>query len=216
MHNNNSFYSKVFGWLFVGILVTFVSAYLVSNSYDILDLIFNKSGYWVVIIAQFGLCIFLSARIHKMSQTTAIISYVLYTLLTGVTLSSLLLIFEMGSIIFVFLATALVFGIFALIGAKTKMNLASYGTFLLVALVSLIVLEIINMFMLNNTVDMVLCIVGIVIFIGYIAYDMQHIKAIKEAGENSTNLAILGAFELYLDFINLFIKLLRLFGKERD
>ncbi|MCX4364380.1 MAG: Bax inhibitor-1/YccA family protein [Bacilli bacterium] len=216
MDNNNSFYSKVFGWLFVGILVTFVSAYLVSNSYDILDLIFNKSGYWVVIIAQFGLCIFLSARIHKMSQTTAIISYVLYTLLTGVTLSSLLLIFEMGSIIFVFLATALVFGIFALIGAKTKMNLASYGTFLLVALVSLIVLEIINMFMLNNTVDMVLCIVGIVIFIGYIAYDMQHIKAIKEAGENSTNLAILGAFELYLDFINLFIKLLRLFGKERD
>ncbi len=204
MDNNNSFYSKVFGWLFVGILVTFVSAYLVSNSYDILDLIFNKSGYWVVIIAQFGLCIFLSARIHKMSQTTAIISYVLYTLLTGVTLSSLLLIFEMGSIIF------------ALIGAKTKMNLASYGTFLLVALVSLIVLEIINMFMLNNTVDMVLCIVGIVIFIGYIAYDMQHIKAIKEAGENSTNLAILGAFELYLDFINLFIKLLRLFGKERD
>ncbi len=214
--NNNSFYSKVFGWLFVGILVTFVSAYIVSNSYDILDLIFNKSGYWVVIIAQFGLCIFLSARIHKMSQTTAIISYVFYTLLTGVTLSSLLLIFEMGSIIFVFLATALVFGIFALIGAKTKMNLASYGTFLLVALVSLIVLEIINMFMLNNTVDMVLCIVGIVIFIGYIAYDMQHIKAIKESGENSTNLAILGAFELYLDFINLFVKLLRLFGKERD
>jgi len=154
--NNNSFYSKVFGWLFVGILVTFVSAYIVSNSYDILDLIFNKSGYWVVIIAQFGLCIFLSARIHKMSQTTAIISYVFYTLLTGVTLSSLLLIFEMGSIIFVFLATALVFGIFALIGAKTKMNLASYGTFLLVALVSLIVLEIINMFMLNNTVDMIL------------------------------------------------------------
>lgn len=151
-----------------------------------------------------------------MSSTAAMISYIVYTLLTGVTFSILFIVFEVSSILFVFLATAIVFGIFALIGAKTKLNLASYGTFLLVALLSLIVLEVINMFMLNGTVDIVLCIVGIVIFIGYIAYDMQKIKVFAEAGEGNTNLAILGAFELYLDFINLFIKLLRLFGKERD
>ncbi|MDE6292393.1 MAG: Bax inhibitor-1/YccA family protein [Bacilli bacterium] len=214
--DNNSFYSKVFGWLFIGILITFVSAYVVGTSYSLLEMIFTGSNYWFIIIAQLGLCIFLSARINKMSTTTAMICYILYTLLTGVTFSILLIAFEMSSIIFVFLATAIVFGIFALIGAKTKLNLASYGTFLLVALLSLIVLEIINMFMLNSAVDMVLCIVGIVIFIGYIAYDMQHIKAINESGEGNANLAILGAFELYLDFINLFIKLLRLFGKERD
>lgn len=214
--DNNSFYSKVFGWLFIGILITFVSAYVVGTNNSLLEMIFTGSNYWFIIIAQLGLCIFLSARINKMSSTTAMICYILYTLLTGVTFSILLIAFEMSSIIFVFLATAIVFGIFALIGAKTKLNLASYGTFLLVALLSLIVLEIINMFMLNSAVDMVLCIVGIVIFIGYIAYDMQHIKAINESGEGNANLAILGAFELYLDFINLFIKLLRLFGKERD
>ncbi len=216
MDSNNNFYAKVFGWLFIGLLVTFVSAYVVSTSYEILEAIFTTSAYWIIIIAQLGICIFLSARINKMQPMTAKICYVLYTLLTGVTFSTLFFAFEMSSIIFVFLATSIVFGIFALIGQKTKLNLASWGTFLLVALLSLIVLEVINMFMLNNTVDMVLCIVGIVIFIGYIAYDMQHIKAINDAEAGTDNLAILGAFELYLDFINLFIKLLRLFGKERD
>lgn len=216
MDNKNNFYSKVFGWLFVGILITFVSAYLVSHSYSLLSMIASSSAYWFIFIAQIGLCIFLSARINKMSSTTAMICYILYTLLTGVTFSILFIVFYMYSIMYIFLATAIVFGIFALIGAKTKINLASYGTFLLVALLSLIVLEVINMFMLNNTVDMVLCIVGVVIFVGYIAYDMQHIKVLAESGEGNTNLAILGAFELYLDFINLFIKLLRLFGKERD
>lgn len=216
MDNKNSLYSKVFGWLFVGLLVTFVSAYVVSTNDELLSLIATSSAYWVIFIAQIGLCIYFTTRINKMSSTAAMISYIVYTLLTGVTFSILFIVFEVSSILFVFLATAIVFGIFALIGAKTKLNLASYGTFLLVALLSLIVLEVINMFMLNGTVDIVLCIVGIVIFIGYIAYDMQKIKVFAEAGEGNTNLAILGAFELYLDFINLFIKLLRLFGKERD
>ena len=201
--DNNNFYSKVFGWLFVGLLITFVSAYVVSTSYSILSLIADSSAYWIIFIAQIGLCIFLSARIHKMSSTLAIVCYGLYTLLTGVTFSVLFIVFEMMSIMFVFLATAIVFGIFALIGYKTKMNLASWGTFLLVALLSLVVLEVINMFMLNSSVDIVLCVVGIVIFVGYIAYDMQKIKTISESGEGNTNLAILGAFELYLDFINL-------------
>lgn len=214
--DNNSFYSKVFGWLFAGILITFISAYVVSHNYQLLLMVATDPVYWIIFIAQIGICIFLSARINKMSSTVAMICYILYTLLTGVTFSVLFIVFEIYSIMYVFLATAVVFGIFALIGAKTKINLASYGTFLLVALLSLIVLEVINMFMLNNTVDMVLCIVGVVIFVGYIAYDMQHIKVLAESGEGNTNRAILGAFELYLDFINLFIKLLRLFGKERD
>ncbi|MDE5630584.1 MAG: Bax inhibitor-1/YccA family protein, partial [Bacilli bacterium] len=178
--DNNNFYSKVFGWLFVGLLITFVSAYVVSTSYSILSLIADSSAYWIIFIAQIGLCIFLSARIHKMSSTLAIVCYGLYTLLTGVTFSVLFIVFEMMSIMFVFLATAIVFGIFALIGYKTKMNLASWGTFLLVALLSLVVLEVINMFMLNSSVDIVLCVVGIVIFVGYIAYDMQKIKTISE------------------------------------
>lgn len=216
MDNNNSFYSKVFGWLFVGLLITFISAYVVSTSYTILKAIFTSSAYWIIFIAQIGICIFLSARINKMQPITAKICYCAYALLTGVTFSTLFFAFEMSSIIFVFLATAIVFGIFALIGQKTKLNLASWGTFLLVALLSLIVLEVINIFMMNSAVDMVLCIVGIVIFVGYVAYDMQKVKVLNDANESNENYAILGAFELYLDFINLFIRLLQLFGKERD
>lgn len=216
MDNNNSFYSKVFGWLFAGLLITFVSAYVVSNNNAILAAIFSSSAYWIIFIAQIGICIFLSARINKMQPMTAKICYCAYALLTGVTFSTLFVAFAMDSIIYVFLATAVVFGIFALIGQRTKLNLASWGTFLLVALLSLIVLEVINIFMMNSTVDMVLCILGIVIFVGYVAYDMQKIKALSEANIGNDNYAILGAFELYLDFINLFIRLLQLFGKERD
>lgn len=216
MDNNNSFYSKVFGWLFVGLLITFVSAYLVSTNVELLVSIISSSAYWIIFIAQIAICIFLSARINKMNPLVAKICYCGYALLTGVTFATLFVVFEISSIILVFLATAIVFGIFALIGQKTKLNLASWGTFLLVALLSLIVLEIINMFMMNGTVDMVLCVLGIVLFVGYVAYDMQKIKVLSDASVANENYAILGAFELYLDFINLFIRLLQLFGKERD
>lgn len=211
-----SFYSKVFLWLFIGLLVTFGSGAIVMNSYTLMSMIFSNSMYIVIFLLQLGLCIFLTARIHKMSPTTAKITYLGYSFLTGVTFSALFLLFSLSSIIFVFLVTAILFGLFALIGKFTNIDLTKFGVYLFIGLIGIIILEIINIFLMNNTLDMVTCIISIVIFLGYTAWDMQRIKSLAESNNSSENMAIFGAFELYLDFINLFIDLLRLLGKSRD
>lgn len=213
---NNNFYSKVFLWLFIGLLVTFGSGYLTMNSEAILKLLFNGIGYIVIIIAQLALCIFLTARINKMQPTTAKICYIAYSLLTGLTFSALFLIFKLDSILIVFGVTALLFGIFALIGKTTNMDLTKFSTFLLIGLVGVILIEVINIFVMSNSLNMFACILSIIIFLGYIAFDMQRVKNFNDAGEDSDNYAIICAFQLYLDFINVFIDLLRLFGKNRD
>lgn len=213
---NNNFYSKVFLWLFIGLLVTFGSGYLTMSSEAILKLLFNGIGYIVIIIAQLALCIFLTARIYKMQPTTAKICYIAYSLLTGLTFSALFLIFKLDSILIVFGVTALLFGIFALIGKTTNMDLTKFSTFLLIGLVGVIILEVINIFIMSNSLNMFSCILSIIIFLGYIAFDMQRVKRFNDAGEESDNYAIICAFQLYLDFINVFIDLLRLFGKNRD
>lgn len=214
--NNNNFYSKVFLWLFIGLLVTFGSGYLTMNSETILRILFSGVGYVIVIIAQLALCIFLTARINKMQPTTAKICYVLYSLLTGLTFSVLFLMFKLDSIIMVFLVTALLFGIFALIGKTTNIDLTKISTFLLIGLVGVILIEVINIFIMSNSLNIFACILSIIIFLGYIAFDMQRVKRFNDAGEESDNYAIICAFQLYLDFINVFIDLLRLFGKNRD
>lgn len=213
---NNSFYSNVFLWLFVGLLITFGSGYALMYNPTMMKMIFGGMGYIIIFILQIGLCIYLTARINSMQPTTAKILYLFYTLLTGITFAALFLMFEMSSILFVFLVTSILFGIFAFIGKTTNIDLSKIGTFLFIGLIGVILLEIINIFLMNNTLDMVACIISIIIFLGFIAYDMQQIKYMSESGTDSDNMAIIGAFTLYLDFINVFIDLLRLFGKERD
>lgn len=211
----NNFYSNVFGWLFIGLLITFGSGLIFMNSPELLVRIFGGSGYLFIFIAQIVIAIVLSARIHKMSSVTAKILYTVYTILTGVTFSSLFIIFKLDSILFVFLVTAIIFGVFAIIGKTTKLDLSKFGTLLFMSLLVVIILQVVNMFVMNNTLDMVMCAVSALIFMGYIAYDMQKLKKANEEGFTSDNMAIIFAFELYLDFINLFIDLLNLFGKER-
>lgn len=213
---NKSLYANVFGWLFVGLLLTFTSGYLVSTDANLIRMFYNSTSLLVLAIVQIGLCIFLSARIEKMKPTVTKIIYILYTILSGVTFGSIFLVFKMSSIIMVFLVTAIVFGTFAIIGKTTKLDLSKLGIYLFMGLLAIIVLEIINLFLLNNTLDMILCVVGIVIFIGYTAYDMQQLDRLSSYGINEENLAIYGALDLYLDFINLFIRLLQIFGRERD
>lgn len=210
------FYAKVFGWLFIGLLITFGSGYLLSNTPTLLVTIFSGPIYWLIFIAEIGIAIFLSTRIHSMKPITAKVLYLAYTALTGITFATLFLMFKISSILFIFLISALVFGVFALIGKFTKIDLSKFGVFLAMILLGTIVLSFINMFFMNGTLNLVLCIASLAIFMGYIAYDMQRIKQIAETGSNHDNLAVIGAFELYLDFINVFIKLLQLFGKERD
>lgn len=210
---NSEFVSKIFKWFGLGLLVTFLVAYVVSINESMLMFIFSGYTPIIIFILEIVCAIWLSARIYKMSTTTATVLYLGYTGLTGLTFSSIFIAYEMSSIIWVFLATAIIFGVFAFIGKVTKINLNNLGIFLLVGLLSIIILEIINIFLMNNTLDLMLCIISIIIFIGYVAYDMQKISKIST---DNDNIAIIGAFNLYLDFINIFIELLRLFGRERD
>ena len=207
-------YSKMFGWMFIGLLVTFLTGYVISNSYDIL-LIVAQVPFLIYAIIEIGLVIFFSLKIRTMSSITAKICFLLYSFVTGLTFSYLFLAYELYSLIYVFGITSILFGAFALIGHFTKIDLSKFSTFLFMGLLAIIICSLINMFVGNETFDLVLTIVGIVIFLGYTAYDIQKVKYNLDTFP-SENLAIYGALELYLDFINLFLKLLSLFGKRRD
>ena len=150
-----------------------------------------------------------------MSETTAKISFILYSFLTGLTFSSVFVVYQITSILYVFLVSALLFGIFAVIGATTKIDLSKLGTILLMLLVGIIICTIINLFIGSQGFNLVLCIIGLVVFMIYVAYDMQKIKQLENIYEGD-KLAIIGALELYLDFINIFLRLLQLFGRSRD
>lgn len=209
----NEFLGKVFKWFGLGLLVTFITAYYTSTNINLLSTIFSGYGYLVIILLELGLAIYLSARIRKMSTTTAAVCYLGYSVLTGLTLSSIFIVYEMTSIIYILLATSLTFFVFSLLGKSEKFDLSKYGLYLFVVLLGMVILEIINIFLMNNTLDLVLCVVGLGVFVGYVAYDIQKIVRYFEENEN---MAIIGAFELYLDFINIFIRLLQVFGKSRD
>lgn len=206
---------QVFGWMFLGLLITFISAYIVSINTNMLIKIYYGGFYWVFVIAELILAGVLSIRIGKMKGITATCLYLFYTFLTGLTLSLIFVAYEMSSIIIVFLVTALLFGIFALIGKFTKIDLSKFGTYLFMGLIGILILYLINIFIANDTINIIGCILGIIIFLGYVAFDIQRILKSEGTLENR-NLAIIGAFSLYLDFINIFIDLLNLFGNSKD
>lgn len=210
----NKIYSKVFGWMFLGLMVTFLTGFIIANNINML-LFTLKIPFIVYAILEIGLVIFLSSRIHKMSDTTAKICFLIYSFVTGLTFSTIFIVYELSSIIYVFGITALLFGIFALIGHFTKIDLSKISTFLLMGLLGIIICTIINIFINNNTFDLIITIISVIIFLAYTAYDIQKIKRMMNTLPEE-NLAIYSALELYLDFINLFLDLLRLFGKKRN
>ncbi len=216
--NKNKVLSGAFGWLFIGLLVCFITSFLTSINETVFTMVYGSLGgfsYIIFTILELALAIYLSVRIFKMNPLTAKIVYLLYTMLSGLTLTGLLMIYTASSVCYVFLATALVFGSFAIIGRYTKTDLSSWITYLFIALIAILVLEIINIFLMNNTLNMILGIVGVLLFCAYTAYDVQ--KAYKLSSmETPENTSIYCAFRLFLDFINIFIDLLRLFGRSRD
>ena len=212
---NNKIYSKIYLWLFIGLLVTFATGAYTATNEDALSVIFSNGYYWIFVLIELGLAIFLSARIHKMQPTTAKISYLLYTFFSGLTFASLFVVYKLESIILVFAVTAILFLLFAAIGHFIKMDLSKIGTYLIMMLIGIILCTIINLFLQNSTFDIVISGISVVVFLGFIAYDVQKIKRLN-GYLSDDNLAIIGAFELYLDFINIFIDLLRLFGKADD
>ncbi len=208
--------SSVFLWMFVGLMVTFGTAFLTAKNINMIANIYNGLIYYILIFLELGLAIFLSLRIWKMSGTTATCIYLFYTFLTGLTMSSIFIRYRMTSIIFVFLVAAILFLIFALIGRFTKIDLSKFGTFFFMAVIGIILLNIINMFLLNRTLNIITCIISLIIFLGYVAFDIQKIKRMSEFDDvPERNLAIISALSIYIDFINIFMDLLNLFGKRK-
>lgn len=212
----NKIFSKVFLWMFIGLAITFGIAYYVSTNDNMVYNLFAGSKYLIFWILEFVVVLVLSARIHKLSSLTAKILFLLYSGLTGLTLSSIFILYDITSIVYVFAITSGLFLAFGLLGYFTNIDLTKFGTYLMMALFGIIIASIINLIIGSETFDYVLCILGIILFLGYTAYDIQVVKKNLYGIENEDNLVIYGALQLYLDFINLFLRLLQLFGKNRD
>ncbi len=207
---------KVYGWMFLGLVMTAVVSFYVYIS-GISTVIFSNPMLWVVVmLAELGLVIFLSARILKMSFAAATASFMLYSALNGLTLSMIFIVYRLGSIAVVFGITALLFGAMSVVGMLTKRDLSKAGPLLLVGLFGIIVASIVNMFLNSSTLYYIISYLGVAIFLGLTAYDTNKIKKIYNiygGTDKEGNVAILGSLSLYLDFVNLLLFLLRIFGR---
>ena len=212
----NRVFPKMFFWMFIGLIVTFGVAYFLSQNEVMMYNLFSGKKYIIVWIAEIVVVLVLSLRIRKLSVMTARILFLLYSFLTGLTVSSIFVVYSIPSIIYVFLITSILFLVFAIIGYVTKIDLSRFGSILMMALLGSLICVIINMFIKSETFDLVTTIVMVLIFLAYIAYDINVIKRNYMDIEDEDKLAIYGALSLYLDFINLFLRLLRLFGKSND
>lgn len=209
---------KVYVWMTLALAITGITAYGVAHSETLLSLIYsNKVGIWVLIVGTFGLVIAISAAINKLSLQAATLLFALYSLLNGAMLASIFLVYSATVITQTFLVTAGTFAAMAFIGYTTKTDLSSVGKLLLMALIGIIIASVVNIFLGNSTLDMIISYVGVLVFVGLTAYDSQKIKQMlaerDNIGEASQKIALLGALTLYLDFINLFLYLLRIFGR---
>lgn len=214
-----AFLSKVYGWMFFGLLVTAVTAYGVASSPAIIEIIFsNRLVFWALLIAQLGLVFYLSARVDKIAPTTAAGLFIMYATLTGVTSSVILLLYTGASITSTFIITAGMFGATAVFGTVTKRSLAGLGQFLFMGLIGLILASIVGIFWQSGALQFVISVVGVLVFTGLTAWDAQRLKQMAVALPDGRvgAYAVVGALSLYLDFINLFFFLLRFTGGRRD
>ena len=208
--------SKTFLWMCFGLLVTFLTGYFVSHSEVMLENIYGGMSYWIFVIVELVLVIVLSARVMKMKPATAKVCFLFYSFVSGLTFASIFVYYAIDSIMLIFLVAAVIFAVMALIGYTTKVDLTRVGTYLFFALIAALITMIINIFLGSSTLAMIISVVCVLIFIGITAYDVQKIKMLENSGLPKENLAIYGALDLYLDFINLFLHLLQLFARSRD
>lgn len=209
---------KVYVWMSLALVITgFTAYYVASNESLLMTIVTNQILFWGLVIAELVLVIALSAAINKLSLTVATFMFVAYSVINGVTLSFIFIVYAMSSIASAFLITAGTFAAMALFGYFTKTDLTSMGKILMMALVGIIIATIVNIFLKSSGLEMILNYLGVLVFVGLTAYDSQKIKQMllqaSDAGEGAQKIALLGALSLYLDFINLFLYILRLFGK---
>lgn len=212
---DNKVYSRMFTWLFAGLMITFVSGYCLSLNETLLYNILSI-GIIPIIVVELIIAVIMGFRIQKMKPITTKICYILYSITTGITFSTIFLTYKMTSIMFIFLVTAVIFGICAIIGYTAKIDFTKISSILFVALLSSVIVSLLNIFVFKSSqLEFWLSIICILIFLGYIAYDINSVKYLMNSvGEEKA--AVYGAFQLYLDFINIFIRLLEILGKSDD
>lgn len=208
---------KVYVWMTMALAITGICAYGVATSPNIMQMIYgNSMTIWVLFIVELGLVFYTTARIQKLSLTTATTLFIIYSALNGVTLSGIFIVYSMTSIAKVFFITAGTFVAMALYGYFTKTDLSKIGNILFMALIGLIIATVVNLFLKSAMFDLILCYIGVGIFVGLTAWDSQKIKHMLamqvDMSESAQKIALMGALSLYLDFINLFLYLLRIFG----
>lgn len=217
----SALFRSVYLWMTLALAITGFTAMYIAKSYTFLEMIAqNSMMFWGLLIAEIGLVMYLSARIQRISFTTATLLFIAYSIVNGLTLSILFMVYTMSSIATTFFITAGTFGAMALFGYITKKDLTRIGSLCGMAVIGLIIAMIVNMFLYNSMMDMVISGIGVLVFVGLTAYDSQKIKQMLtgndiEINETTQKIALMGALTLYLDFINLFIYLLRLFGDRK-
>ena len=212
----NKVMSKVYLWLFIGLLITFVTGYTVSQNATMVTNIFSGITRYILIIAQLGLAVILGSRIFKMKESTAKCIYLLYAFLTGLTLSVIFLVYKLSSLLFIILIASCLFGAFALIGKIIKIDLSKISVFLIMGLIGAIILGIVNIFLNIGSLNTFISILSLIVFLGYTCYDVQRINHMIDSNMPEGKIAILGAFSLFIDYINILIDLLNLFGDRRN
>ena len=216
----SEFIRRVYNWMGIGLATTAIVAMFTASSPTLINLIFGTPMvFFILIIGQLGLVIALSAAINRLQASTASLMFFLYSALTGLTLSAIFLAYTQASIASTFFITAGTFAAMSIYGYTTKRDLTSWGSFLFMGLIGIILASVVNMFMRSEAIYWVVTYGGILVFVGLTAYDSQKIKQMAAQGFGDAEMerkgAVIGALRLYLDFINLFLLLLRLFGRRR-
>jgi FtsH-binding integral membrane protein len=213
-----AFLRAVYGWMCAGLAITAGTAWSVASSPSLVKTIAtNAAVFWILVIAQLGIVLLLSARVQKLSASAASGLFIAYSALTGVTLSFVLLAYTGESVASTFLITAATFGSLALYGTFTRRSLAGMGQFMFMGLIGLLIASFVGLFWPNDGLQFMISLVGVIVFTGLTAWDAQRLKSMALAveGSHATQYAVVGALALYLDFINLFLFLLRFLGGRR-
>ena len=216
----NTFLSRVYGWMTLALVISGVTAFLAATNETIIRLtIGNGFGFLILAVAELALVWWLTASIHKISSGAAFFAFILYSVLNGVTLSSIFLVYKIESIFMVFFISAGMFAAMAVYGTVTKSSLSSFGKYFAMALVGIIIASLVNFLLRSPMLDWFLSIITVVLFTGLTAYDAQKMLAVSNNASDDEvfkKVSVIGALDLYLDFINIFLAMLRLFGRRRD
>lgn len=221
---SRTFMSGVFSWMAVALGISAFTSWMFASSPSLMSLLIGAEGMtilgWIVMFAPLGFVLLISFKFNTLPASTLALLFGVYAILMGASLSFIFLIYTLGSIAQTFVIATAMFGLMAVVGYSTRTDLTKFGSLMLMGLIGIIIASVVNLFMGSSTMDYIISIIGVLVFTGLTAYDVQKLKNIGINGQLGGDLAkkatIMGALTLYLDFINLFLFLLRLFGNRRD